>query len=78
VTEVGGLADPLKISDIGWCIEDVCKKEQLRDMMIHILNNTEKISKIKADDEGWESIQKFYDWKRISLQTQELYHSIIK
>lgn len=78
VTEVGGLADPLKIADIGWCINDVLQKEQLRDMMIRILNETDKICSIKADSEGWNRINDYYGWERISLQTQALYHTLLK
>ncbi|MBQ8676667.1 MAG: glycosyltransferase family 4 protein [Bacteroidaceae bacterium] len=77
VSNVGGLADPLKIADIGWMINDVCDKEELRDMLLHILNSQEKIKSIKADNAGWSRIHDFYDWERISLQTQQLYHEII-
>lgn len=78
VTDVGGLADPLKIADIGWCVKDVCQKNQLKDMILHILGNKEKIQKIKADTESWEKVYKFYDWERLSLQTQALYHQVIE
>lgn len=78
VSNVGGLADPLKIADIGWMINDVCNRDELRDMLLHILNSKEELERIKADSDGWNRVHEFYDWNRISLQTQQLYHSLIE
>lgn len=77
VTRVGGLAEPLELADIGWIIEEDINENNLRNALLHIMKHPEEITKKKSDEQAWEIVQQYYDWHRISLYTQELYHQII-
>lgn len=71
-TNVGGISEPISIANIGWNIGDA-KIENLQKTLLNILHSPEEILNIKKDDEGWKKIEKFYDWRKISKETELLY-----
>ena len=71
-TNVGGISEPISIAHIGWNIGDA-KIENLQKTLLNILHSPEDILNIKKDDEGWKKIEKFYDWRKISKETELLY-----
>lgn len=76
-TNVGGISEPISIANIGWNIGDA-KIENLQKTLLNILHSPEKILNIKKDDEGWKKIEKFYDWRKISKETELLYKFLTK
>lgn len=71
-TNVGGISEPISIAHIGWNIGDA-KIENLQKTLLNILHSPEEILNVKKDDEGWKKIEKFYDWRKISKETELLY-----
>ncbi len=76
-TNVGGISEPISIANIGWNIGDA-KIEKLQKTLLNILHSPEEILNIKKDDEGWKKIEKFYDWRKISKETELLYKFLTK
>lgn len=77
VTDVGGLADPLSIANIGWKI-DSCRKDLLQEKLIALVRNAEKVRALKNDNEiEWIKVQRAYSWNEIGKQTFSLYNSIL-
>lgn len=76
-TNVGGISEPISIANIGWNIGDA-KIENLQKTLLNILHSPEEILNIKKDDEGWKKIEKFYDWRKISKETELLYKFLTK
>mgnify|MGYP002619906241 CR=1 FL=1 len=76
VTNVGGLADPMKIAHVGWVI-DCLDEQNLRNILLHIVDNPNESKNIKNDKEAWRKVHEAYDWKNISEKTRILYQNII-
>ena len=76
-TNVGGISEPISIANIGWNIGDA-KIQNLQKTLLNILHSPEEILNIKKDDEGWKKIEKFYDWRKISKETELLYKFLTK
>lgn len=76
VTPVGGLTEPFEIGEIGW----ISKSTECKDL-IQILNeiytSKNKIDEIKNNKELWKKIDTYYDWKKISKQTYNLYKNLL-
>ena len=76
VTPVGGLTEPFEIGEIGW----ISKSTECKDL-IQILNeiytSKNKIDQIKNNKELWKKIDTYYDWKKISKQTYNLYKNLL-
>lgn len=72
VTDVGGLAEPLKVARVGWNIgaPSVC---HLQAAMEQLYTDRRQIDEIRQDYAAFESVRKAYDWSGISAQTMELY-----
>lgn len=75
VSNVGGLNEPLNVAEVGWNIGDA-NPENLRKTLLTILHTPQIIEHIKNDYKSWNSIEAFYDWKRISKQTESLYYEM--
>ena len=71
------ISEPISIANIGWNIGDA-KIENLQKTLLNILHSPEEILNIKKDDEGWKKIEKFYDWRKISKETELLYKFLTK
>ena len=76
VSDVGGLSEPLKIADVGWNIGEPTK-ENLKKQMLGLVQYRENVLEMKARKEEFQSVQKHYDWHRISKMTKKLYEKLI-
>ena len=72
VSDIEGLTEPLKVSDVGWKIEDL-SPENIAEAMKSIIAHPEKIQAIKDDNLAWAKLDDYYSWIPISRQTQEVY-----
>ena len=73
VSDAGGLADPLKVAEVGWLIPQL-SHQNLKDTLLQILSDPEKVRRIKQNNENWNKIEAEYSWEKISHTTQRLYH----
>ena len=73
VSDVGGLAEPLKIANVGISIPDI---NYLAEGLLYIVSHKEEFLKIKCDIESWEKIEDYYSWTTISKLNQKLYDSL--
>lgn len=74
VTNVGGLAEPLDIAQVGWKMEQL-SAEGLRQQLLWLLHHPEQVAAAKNNKAGWNLLRKHYDWKEIGQLTQKLYFS---
>lgn len=72
VTDVGGLAEPLSVAQVGWKM-DKLSVDELRQQLLWLLHHPEQVAAAKSNDEGWSLLRKHYDWQEIGRQTQRLY-----
>lgn len=72
VTPVGGLAEPLEIAPVGWIIPSP-SVECVRECMETLVRDIEGTKAIKHSQQNWDLEKAKYDWKNISLQTEEFY-----
>lgn len=77
LTDVGSLAEPLSVANIGWKMQRADKAE-LRQSLLYLIGHKAVIERIHNDHEAWEKVNAFYDWNAISRQTQQLYESLIQ
>jgi glycosyltransferase involved in cell wall biosynthesis len=75
LTDVGSLAEPLSIANIGWKMQRADKAE-LRQSLIYLIDHKAAIERIHNDQQAWEKVNAFYDWSTISRQTRQLYESL--
>lgn len=72
VTNKGGLADPLSVAKVGWCIDD-CDYKSLKDALLWLSRHHNEIKDIKNDKTAWMKIEEEYNWGVIAQKTSELY-----
>lgn len=72
VTNVGGLAEPLNIAQVGWKMENLSVKE-LRQQLLWLLHHPEHVAAARNNEAGWNLLRKHYDWQEIGQLTQKLY-----
>lgn len=76
VTDVGGLAEPLAIADVGWKIEE-CDELKLKVALINLIESPQEVlDKKNNSDSAWELVQREYSWKEIGQKTHNLYCSL--
>ncbi len=74
VTDVGGLAEPLRIANIGWIIDN-CSFELLKRKLLEIIRNPEEARSLKYNNnDEWEKVQRAFSWEKIGEQTSDLYY----
>lgn len=73
VTNVGGLAEPLSIAKVGWCI-DADDEQQLRDQLLYFTHHTKEVITIKNNSEAWIRVQEYYGWEHIGKRTLQVYN----
>lgn len=73
VTDVGGIADPLKIAKVGWSIPNL---DGLKKGLEYIIAHKEESEAIKSDKNAWAKINEYYNWHTISKENQKLYDSL--
>lgn len=76
VSNAGGLAEPLKIGDIGWNIGEA-NCENLRKLLTDLAGNLHLIIDKRDSSTEFEKVKNFYSWDDISLKTKSLYESIL-
>lgn len=72
VNNIGGLAEPLQIANIGWAMNNL-SEDNLKNALLKILKDAKILTKIKNDNESWKKIEEHYSWKRIGQSTLKLY-----
>ena len=72
VTDVGGLAEPLDIAQVGWKMKKL-SVEELRQQLLWLLHHPEQVAAAKNNEAGWSMLRLHYDWHRIGQATQQLY-----
>lgn len=72
VTDVGGLAEPLDIAQVGWKMEHL-SVDALRHQLLWLLHHPKQVAFAKSNEDGWNLLRKHYDWQKIGQLTQKLY-----
>lgn len=75
VTDVGGLAEPLEIANVGWNIGQP-SLTHLQCAMEKLCSDKPRIDAIRNDTDSFEKVKKAYDWSEISEQTANLYKGL--
>lgn len=75
LTDVGSLAEPLSVANIGWKMQHA-EAAELRQSLLFLIDHKADIERIHNDHQAWEKVNAFYDWHVISQQTQTLYESM--
>lgn len=76
VSSVGALEEPLNIANVGWTIGQP-EYQNLRNTLINILKDKNKILEKKLNSEAWEAVKKNYSWEKSSKLTCELYAQLL-
>ena len=76
-SNVGELAVPFKIADIGWEFEDI-STESIAKSIIFLKNNPSEIEHKRNNKQGWIKLKQHFDWGRISKETQRVYNNLWK
>lgn len=72
VTPMGGLAEPIEIAPVGWIIPSPTV-ECVRECMEALARDIESTKGVKHHQQNWDLVKAKYDWKNISLQTEDFY-----
>lgn len=75
VSNVGGLVEPLKIAKVGWVLEknnSKCLNKKIKE----ILRDKNELNQIANNEENWEKIKEYYDWKKIGKETSNFYKKV--
>lgn len=73
VTPVGGLAEPLELAHVGWIVSSPTI-EDVRECMENLAKDKERTKAVKLNQNNWNFVKDKYNWKKISLQTEEFYN----
>lgn len=74
-SKIGGLVDPFKLGKIGWLIKPN-NKDDLKEKMLYIINHTSEVDLISKDNDVWNKLNDYYDWKAIQNKTFLLYEKL--
>lgn len=72
VTPMGGLAEPLETAPVGWIIPNPTV-ECVRECMETLAREIDATKAVKQNLQNWDLVKAKYDWKNISLKTEEFY-----
>lgn len=75
VTPMGGLTEPLEIASVGWVIPSPTIYS-VRECMEKLAHNIEGTKSIKNNQQNWDMVKAKYEWKNISIQTEEFYEAV--
>ncbi len=73
VSDVGGLAEPLQVADVGWNI-GAPEVDTLQQTMEHLAANPQLIAEKKNNTAAFDKVRQAYSWKDIAKETETLYH----
>ena len=77
VSNIGGLAEPLLVADVGWKIEK-CDEKMLETALIQLVESPQEVRNKKYDNAlAWDMVKEAYSWEEIAKKTWALYCSII-
>lgn len=74
VSNIGGLVQPFSIGKVGWVLENL-NSQDLSKLIETILSDKNELESICKNDEVWNRIDEFYDWKTIGNKTYSLYQN---
>lgn len=72
VSDVGGLTEPLKFGNIGWCI-GTPGKDNLQKQILQLVKEPDQIAALKDNYGEFEKVRRVYSWESIGKQTSDLY-----
>lgn len=72
VSDVGELAKPLDIADVGWKFPSLEPNDVMSTIM-KIVSSPDAIVAKKNNADGWHKIQRYYDWSKSAILTERLY-----
>ena len=72
VTPMGGLSEPLELAPVGWIIPSPTV-EYVRECMETLVCDIEATKAVKYNQQKWNLVKAKYDWKNISIRTEEFY-----
>lgn len=75
VSDVGGLAEPLRIAPVGWNIGEPTA-EHLREAMERLAQDKGLADQVRNDTEAFGKVRQAYDWKNIGLRTTDMYRKL--
>ncbi len=77
VSNIGGLAEPLLVADVGWKIEK-CDEKMLETALIQLVESPQEVRNKKYDNAlAWDMVKEAYSWEEIAKKTWALYCSIL-
>lgn len=75
VGDVGGLAEPLAIGNIGWNIGNP-SIESLKKQLLYLVTHPEEVQSIKNNKSDFDKVKQHYSWYSISIATKALYQKV--
>lgn len=75
VSDAGGLQDPLRIANVGWCMGEA-NRDNLYNYLKKLINDMETYREVANDSVSFEKIEHYYSWQSIGRQTTQLYNSL--
>lgn len=76
-TAVGGLKEPFSQGRIGWQMNQA-SSDTLRDSLLYLIQHPEEVQYVRNDQETWQRVCAFFDWKAIGERTEKLYAYLSK
>ena len=76
VTDVGGLAEPLTIADVGWKIEG-CTPNAIAKVLLKLVEGPNEVRIKKENTEDWARVKNAYSWNHIGDQTSTFYSKLL-
>lgn len=76
VSDSGGLAEPLSIADVGWCIGKATE-DNLYNCLKSVISNIDDVYNKRKTDE-WNKLINFYSWEKIGLKTKLFYDKYVE
>lgn len=76
VTPMGGLIEPFEMAPVGWIISKPTI-ESVRECMEELARDIEGTKAVKHNQSNWHLVKVKYDWKNISMQTENFYEMLM-
>lgn len=71
-TNIGELAKPIEIADIGWVMKDT-SESYIASLLLGILDAPEQIAEKRNNADGWDKVHRCYSWDSSAAITERLY-----
>lgn len=76
VADVGGLAEPLRIADLGWAFGNSDFAQSLTRLLDELVKDDAGLRRRTQDVRGWKAVWNHYSWSGIGVQTLFLYATL--